>query len=264
MTTSADTTITKSNDSKIKKAIQLFKQHLGVLLLLLAVPLLLFTVSLPMWMPTVSGSTTSVDPQIILGLSSFVIAILAATGGAMYVQLRKEVEAHVRSEILGPLKVENHWIFSNMAYLGYLKIWDEAEFPSKMDDNLQFRWLVALASTNARRALEVAESLPEGPEVNKHREESRNSLGFHLATQYRIFGRDEDKKEALELLTNLEFIMRREPEAIETVAWILMNCHAEETEEHKRGRELLDRYLSSSGVSRTSREFVEKRYSSLF
>ena len=234
----------------------------------LLVALLLFAVAAasPAWVAHVPGTVKSsiIDSQVVVGLISLIFAILTLSGAAVYFQLRKEILADVRDEITGPLNVESNLSLANMAYLGYLRIWDEEGFDPIMEKSTYFRWLVETATRDAWDARIAAQALPEGREFEGHRAESRNTLGFHLATRYKIFEGERDREEAIRLLEQLDGDAKGDGLWTETTAWIRMCCYPVGSVETDTGRAAVARLLIRTDIPLVWREHVYQVYTNLF
>jgi hypothetical protein len=196
---------------------------------LIALLLLAFATTTPLWVARVPGaSVTSTDPQIVLGLTALIVAVLALAGTVVYSLLKSQVEANVKEEVRRdstlPLQISAPLQTSFIFFQDYSKIWDEAPNLSSLNGNQRFLYLVDKAIVNARFAMNLSRSLPEGVLSQNRRDRCTNALAYHLATKHKLDNDEMAKLEAVRLADLLRPRGEEDDEFVETLIWVDTIC----------------------------------------
>lgn len=236
--------------------------------------LLLFALaaSTPAWAARVPGARlTSVDPPVVVGLVSVLLAILTLVGGAVFYLLRlvvddaeRSVAERVEREVATPLTIAMITLSSFDFYLDYSNRWRENQYTRDMETDYGFRWSVFQAVHSARGAHKKAHLLSDGEKHKGLHLETTSSLAYHLATRYLLERDERDKEEAFTLLKELELSSSRDWEFQEAITWVKILCNQRGTEGYEEGLTAIRRLMGHKDIPLQWRLAQHEKYKNLF
>lgn len=225
--------------------------------------------STPAWVARVPGAKlTSVDPQVVVGLVSVILAVLTLVGVAVFYLLKLEVERsitqRVEREVVIPLDIAHFTLASFAFYLDYSTMWRARNYSGGMATDNGFRWSVFQAVDLARTAHEKAHSLSDGGKYELLDLDSASALAYHLAIKYMLERDERDREEAFTLLKEVEPSSSRDREFQETITWVKMLCSQWGTQEYQEGLTALSRVLNDKNIPLQWRLLQHEKYTKLF
>lgn len=219
----------------------------------------------PLWVARVSEARlTTVDPQVVVGLVSMVLAILTLVGAAVYYLLRAQVAERVRHEIATPIDIAHYTLVSFYFYMDYSNRWRENQYSRDMETDYRFRWSVFQAVDFARDAHEKAHLFLDGEKGKDLYMDATSTLAYNLATKYMLESDERDKEEALRLVKELESGFTRDWSFQETIAWVKILCNLRGTTGYAAGVTSIRSLLSRNDSPLEWRLLQQEKYNDLF
>lgn len=230
--------------------------------------LLAVAVTTPLWVGLVPGATfTSIEPQIVLGLTALIVAVLAVAGTVVYSLLKSQIEATVREEVrldfTLPLQINVALQYSYIFFQEYSKTWSDATYLTSLNGDQRFLYIVNSAIVNSRVALNFSRSLPEGDLNQRLRDECTNVLAYHLATKHKLYKEEMARLEAVTLAEALRPRSIGNEEITDTLIWVDAICSEVPSEKHTQAKARLESLPEQRSLPYTWRHLLYAKYKPL-